>query len=68
MQTVYILKCSDTSFYTGCTSDLDERIARHNAGYVESTKKLQVSSYKLQVYEQPEASSLKQAAELKRGL
>ena len=38
MQTVYILKCSDGSFYTGCASDLDERQQRHNSGYVEYTK------------------------------
>jgi predicted GIY-YIG superfamily endonuclease len=26
---VYILKCADNSYYTGCTSDLDDRINRH---------------------------------------
>ncbi len=31
--TVYILKCSDNSFYTGLTSrNIDERIAEHNSG------------------------------------
>jgi putative endonuclease len=38
MQTVYILKCNDGLFYTGCTSDLDKRVSRHNAGYIESTR------------------------------
>src|SRR5258708_10536291 len=38
MQNVYILKCSDQTFYTGCTEDLDARIKRHHAGYVEYTK------------------------------
>src|ERR1041385_879080 len=38
MQTVYILKCSDGACYTGCTSDLEERLSRHNAGYIESTR------------------------------
>ena len=38
MWTVYILKCSDGKFYTGCTSDLAERLARHHAGYVPATK------------------------------
>jgi len=28
--TVYILKCSDGSFYTGCTNDLKKRIKQHN--------------------------------------
>ncbi|MFZ6013826.1 MAG: GIY-YIG nuclease family protein [Bacteroidota bacterium] len=32
MWTVYILKCSDGKFYTGCTSDLDDRMKRHHAG------------------------------------
>jgi putative endonuclease len=27
---VYILKCADNTFYTGCTSDLEERIRRHS--------------------------------------
>jgi putative endonuclease len=35
---VYILKCSDGHFYTGCTENLDERLGRHNAGYVPATK------------------------------
>ena len=30
MWTVYLLKCSDGTYYTGCTSDLDERLIRHN--------------------------------------
>ena len=29
---VYILKCADNSYYTGCTSDLDDRINRHLKG------------------------------------
>jgi len=35
---VYILRCSDGYLYTGCTSDLDERLGRHNSGYVPATK------------------------------
>ena len=27
---VYILKCSDGSYYTGCTSNLERRINEHN--------------------------------------
>ena len=30
---VYILKCSDDSYYTGVTNDVDERVAQHNEGY-----------------------------------
>lgn len=27
---VYILKCSDGSYYTGCTSNMEQRIQQHN--------------------------------------
>ena len=30
---VYIVKCSDGSFYTGVTSNLNRRLYEHNAGY-----------------------------------
>ena len=29
---VYILQCSDNTLYTGWTTDLNRRIAEHNAG------------------------------------
>ncbi|MGA2624737.1 MAG: GIY-YIG nuclease family protein [Bacteroidota bacterium] len=29
---VYILECSDGSYYTGCTSNLDKRIWEHQSG------------------------------------
>jgi len=29
---VYILECSDGSFYTGVTKDIERRLAEHNAG------------------------------------
>ncbi len=38
MYSVYILKCSDSSHYTGCTSDFDARLDRHKRGLVKSTK------------------------------
>ena len=28
----YMLLCADSSFYTGCTTDLDTRFGRHQAG------------------------------------
>ncbi|RYY16423.1 MAG: GIY-YIG nuclease family protein [Chitinophagaceae bacterium] len=37
MYYVYILKCNDSGYYIGCTSDLKERIKRHLAGHVFST-------------------------------
>ena len=38
MHFVYLLRCSDNSIYTGCTSNLEERIERHNMGCVHYTK------------------------------
>lgn len=29
---VYILQCSDGTFYTGCSTDTQARLKRHNAG------------------------------------
>lgn len=29
---VYILRCADQSLYTGVATDLDARVAKHNAG------------------------------------
>ena len=29
---VYILKCADDTLYTGWTTDVDKRVAAHNAG------------------------------------
>lgn len=28
----YVLKCKDNSFYAGFTTDVDKRVAKHNAG------------------------------------
>ena len=38
MEYVYILKCSDNTYYTGHTSNLDERLKRHNKGENNYTK------------------------------
>ena len=35
---VYILKCADGKYYTGCTNDLEDRLARHQRGSVPATK------------------------------
>ena len=32
MNYTYIVECSDGTFYTGWTNDLDRRIAAHNSG------------------------------------
>ena len=35
---VYILECADGNQYIGCTKNLEERLERHNDGYVPATK------------------------------
>ncbi|MFL5808359.1 MAG: GIY-YIG nuclease family protein [Flavisolibacter sp.] len=37
MWTVYVLKCKDGTYYTGCTSDMIDRINRHNSGQIKYT-------------------------------
>lgn len=37
MYYIYLLKCSDNKPYTGCTSDLKERMERHKKGQVPAT-------------------------------
>jgi len=32
---VYILQCGDGSYYTGCTSNIEQRIAQHQTGMIE---------------------------------
>ena len=39
MYYVYILQCNNGDYYKGCTSDLKERISRHQAGQVPATVK-----------------------------
>ena len=34
---VYLLKCNDSTIYTGCTSNLTDRMRRHNKGEVKYT-------------------------------
>lgn len=33
MATTYILRCADNKLYVGSTTNIDERLKRHNAGY-----------------------------------
>lgn len=35
---VYILHCADGKPYSGCTADLEDRLARHQRGSVPATK------------------------------
>ena len=40
MHFVYILLCSNGEYYKGCTNNIEDRLLRHQRGYVESTKDL----------------------------
>ena len=47
---VYIIKCSDSSYYTGITSNLSERITEHKTGkyqdsYTYSRRPVQLAFY-----------------------
>ena len=37
MWNAYILKCNDGTYYTGCSSDMIDRLNRHNNGEVKYT-------------------------------
>ena len=37
MWKVYILKCNDSTHYTGCTSNIDDRMKKHEKGEVDYT-------------------------------
>ena len=35
---VYILHCADSTYYVGCTSDINRRISEHNSHKIHYTK------------------------------
>lgn len=37
MWIVYISKCSDDTYYVGCTNDINDRLSRHERGDVKNT-------------------------------
>ena len=37
MWSTYVLKCSDNTYYTGCTSDIRDRLNRHQTGQIKYT-------------------------------
>jgi putative endonuclease len=64
---VYILRCSDNSFYVGHTQDIAQRVATHNAGkgarWTASRRPLTL------VYQEPcesQSSAMKRESQLKR--
>lgn len=64
---VYILRCADGTLYTGWTTDLERRLAEHNAGrgaaYTRGRRPVAL------VYQEPQpdrASAMRREAEIKR--
>ena len=54
---VYILKCSDQSFYTGWTNDLLKRVKTHNAGKGSHYTKARLPVNLIYFEEHPDKSS-----------
>ena len=40
MYYVYILQCSNGDYYKGCTNNIQDRLERHQKGWVEATRDL----------------------------
>ncbi|MDT0648860.1 GIY-YIG nuclease family protein [Autumnicola edwardsiae] len=49
---VYIVQCSDESFYTGVTSNLEKRLYQHNSGHYKDAYTFTRRPVKLKWYEQ----------------
>jgi len=49
---VYILKCSDKSYYTGITNDLDKRFKEHQSGYKKDSYTYKRRSLSLEFYQE----------------
>ncbi|MBQ0737070.1 GIY-YIG nuclease family protein [Aquimarina celericrescens] len=47
---VYILKCSDASYYTGVTSNLNKRLFQHESGFYKNCYTYRKRSLKLVFY------------------
>jgi putative endonuclease len=65
--TVYILRCSDSSLYTGCTDNVEARLKAHNSGkgakYTASRRPVAL------VYQEPaenRSAALKREIQIKR--
>ena len=47
---VYILRCSDNTYYTGVTSNLDKRLSQHESGFYKKSYTHQRRSIELVFY------------------
>lgn len=65
---VYILRCSDNSYYIGVTNDLETRVIQHNQGLIlgcYTSKRLPVKLLYYESYYGPEAA-IKREKQLKK--
>mgnify|MGYP001131901535 CR=1 FL=1 len=53
---VYIVKCNDGTYYTGWTTDLEERIRKHNRGVASAYTRARLP-VKLIYYEESQSKS-----------
>lgn len=64
---VYILKCSDGSYYTGSTNNIDRRVAQHNNGtgakYTHSHSPVELAYFEPQL---DRSSAAKREIEIKK--
>ena len=67
MPYIYILECSNGTYYTGWTTDLEERIKKHNAKKASKYTRI-FTPVKLVYFEEKEdkASCLKREYEIKK--
>lgn len=67
MPYTYILKCADGSFYTGWTTDLDERLKAHNDGkgarYTRSRRPVRLVYWELQ---ESRSGAMKREADIRK--
>ena len=49
MNYTYIIKCADSTLYTGWTNDLDKRIKAHNSGKVRIPEAVQRKAQQMRV-------------------
>jgi len=64
---VYILECADGTYYTGWTTNLDRRVAAHNAGRAARYTRIRRPVRLVYWEEQPDrASALRRELALKR--
>ena len=67
MAYTYILKCSDNTYYTGWTKDLDNRLNAHNSGQASKYTRARLPvSFIYYEYFESDSEAMKREAAIKR--